>query len=72
MFSIVGIKCLTLSPLDLIPLPGELRLVEPKLTLGQFFDFHFGVNAGGFFNLPPPLSKRSAILVFRRATCRSH
>jgi hypothetical protein len=52
--------------LDFIPFLSELGVVEAKLTLGQFFDFRFGVNAGGLFNLPT-LSKRSAscaILVF--------
>jgi hypothetical protein len=61
--------------LDLVPLLGKLGLVEPKLTFGKFFDFRFGVNAGGFFKLTPTLSKRTAIraiLVFRRATSCSH
>ena len=46
---------LPFSALDLIPLVGEIGLVQPKLTLGQFFDFRFGVNAGGLFNLPHPI-----------------
>jgi len=35
--------------LNLIPLLGKLGLVEPKLTLGQFFDFRLGIDAGGLF-----------------------
>ena len=49
-------------------------LSNRKHTLGQFFDFRFGVNAGPLLQ-SPTLSKRSAIcaiLVFRRATCSSH
>ena len=34
---------------------GELGRAEPKVTFSQFFDFRFGVNAGGLFNLPPTL-----------------
>jgi hypothetical protein len=48
-------QCLPFSALDLIPLVGEIGLVQPKLTLGQFFDFRFGVDAGSFFNLPHPI-----------------
>ena len=48
-------QCLPFSALDFIPLVGEIGLVQPKLTLGQFFDFRFGVNAGGLFNLPHPI-----------------
>jgi hypothetical protein len=53
---------------------GELRMIEPKLMLGQLFDFPHGIDAGGLFNLPT-LSKRNAscaILVFLRAICCSH
>ncbi len=49
---------LPFSALDFIPLVGEIGLVQPKLTLGQFFDFHFGVNAGGLFSLPYPIQAR--------------
>jgi hypothetical protein len=48
-------RCLPFSPLDLIPVMGELGIVEPKFTLGQFFDFGFGVDAGRFFDLPHPI-----------------
>jgi hypothetical protein len=44
--------------LNRIPLLGELALVEPKLTLGQFFDFPLGIDAGGLFNLPYPLQAK--------------
>ena len=46
---------LPFSALDLIPLLGELGLVEPELTFGQFFNFRFRVDAGSFFNLPHPI-----------------
>ena len=36
----------------LVPLLGELGIVEPKLTFGHFFDFRFRVEPGRFFNLP--------------------
>ena len=49
---------LPFSVLNLIPLLGELGLVEPKLTLGQFFDFRLGIDAGGFFNLPYPIQAK--------------
>jgi hypothetical protein len=56
-------QCLAFSALDLIPPLGELGLGEPKLTLGQFFNSRFGVNARtrGLFPLSslacPTLSK---------------
>jgi hypothetical protein len=40
--------------LNLIPLLGELGLVEPKPTLGQFFDFRLGIDACDLFNFPYP------------------
>jgi hypothetical protein len=46
---------LPFSVLNRIPPLGELGLVEPKLTLGQFFDFPLGIDAGGLFNLPYPV-----------------
>src|SRR5271165_2249011 len=49
---------LPFSALDLIPLLGKLGLVEPKLALGQFFDFPLGIDAGGFFNLPYPVQAK--------------
>ncbi len=44
--------------LNLIPLLGKLGLVEPKLTLGQFFDFRLGIDASGLFNLPYPVQAK--------------
>jgi hypothetical protein len=47
--------CLAVPASGIIALPGKFRFVEAHLTLGQFFDFRFGVNARRFFNLPHPL-----------------
>ena len=48
-------QCLPFSASDLIPLLGQLEIVEPKFALGQFFDFGFRVDARRFFNLPHPI-----------------
>ena len=50
---------LPFSVLNRIPLLGKLGLVEPKLTLGQFFDFPLDIDAGGFLNLPYPVQAKS-------------
>jgi hypothetical protein len=53
-------KCrLPFSALDLIPLLGKVGPVEPQLTLCQFFDFRFGIDNGGLFNLPYPLRREA-------------
>jgi len=44
--------------LNLIPLQRELGLIEPKLMLGQFFDFPLGIDASGLFNLPYSLQAK--------------
>ena len=49
---------LPFSVLNLIPLLGELELVEPKLPLGQFFDFRLGIDAGRLFDLPYPVQAK--------------
>jgi hypothetical protein len=51
-------QCLPFSSLDLIPLQRELGLLEPKLMLGQFFDFRLGIDTGGLFNLPYPVQAK--------------
>jgi hypothetical protein len=49
--SIFGIVRLAFSALDLIPLLGELRMIEPKFPFRQFFDLAI--------NLPHPLWTKS-------------
>jgi hypothetical protein len=49
---------LPFSVLNLIPLLGELGLAEPKLKLGQFFDFRLGIDFGGLFNLRYPVQAK--------------
>jgi|HubBroStandDraft_6_1064221.scaffolds.fasta_scaffold363392_2 hypothetical protein len=49
---------LPFSVLNLIPLQRELGLVQPKLMLGQLFDFPLGIDAGNLFNLPYPIQTK--------------
>jgi hypothetical protein len=51
---------------------GELRMIEPKFPFRQFFDFRSRRKRQPLLQSPPTLSKRCAIRVVRRATCRSH
>ena len=59
---------LAFSALDLIPLLGEFRMIEPKFPFRQFFDFRFGVNASRFFNLPHPPTTSPSLTYFLDST----
>ena len=69
-----GDRCLPFSALDRIPLSGELGLVEPEFTFGQFFDLRLGIDAGGLFNLRYPVQAQRDLRDpgLSSATCCSH